>query len=474
MDSDGDGVGDKADAFPADADEQTDSDGDGTGDNADSDDDNDGIPDSEDAFPLDAGASTDTDGDTVEDHLDAFPHDPAEYLDTDGDGIGDNSDNDDDNDGVQDSSDLFPLDSSRWDLTSFKFVGEAANDRLGRSAAGAGDLDGDGRSEILVAASGNSEAGAVYLISPQNLTSADEADGIRDGAIEMAHIATQSHSWKTIGEKGYTAGTALSSLGDLDGDGVPEFGIGASARLGAVYLVSGADLLASDADDGASDGVIELSAISSGASSWKVNGLWGSRIGSGGLSFVGDTDDDGRMDILIGEPGRGAGDAPGRVILISSAQLSTLDTTDGNVNSEFRIGNQTGSFRLLGEATGDNAGLSLAAADFDGDGKPDLLIGAPGHDAGLQNNGAVYLVGSRDFSSADIADGTMDSSLELGRVAAEQNSWKFIGEDANDYVGANKLCCRRCGWRRSAGSHIDLWHQGQLSLYCKCRLREPA
>ena len=437
MDSDGDGIGDNADAFPSNADEQADSDGDGIGDNADTDDDNDGIPDSEDAFPLDAGASVDTDGDNVEDFRDAFPNDPAEYLDSDGDGTGDNADTDDDNDGVQDSSDLFPLDSSRWDLTSIKFVGEAAGDRLGGSAAVAGDLDGDGRSEILVAASGNSDVGAVYLISPENMTSADEADGKRDGAIEMAHIATQSHSWKLIGEEGYTAGTALASIGDLDGDGVPEFGIGATALTGAVYLVSGTDLLASDAADGASDGLIELGAITSGAASWKMTGIWGGSIGYGGLSFVGDTDDDGRMDILIGEPGRGTGDAPGRVNLISSAQLATLDATDGNVNSEVRIGNQTVSLRLSGEATGDQAGASLAAADFDGDGRPDLLIGAPGHDAGLQNNGAVYLVGSRDFSAADIADGTSDSSVELGRVAAEQNSWKFIGEATLDNVGSS-------------------------------------
>ena len=45
MDSDGDGVGNNADAFPYDDTEQKDTDGDGVGDNADDDADGDGVPD---------------------------------------------------------------------------------------------------------------------------------------------------------------------------------------------------------------------------------------------------------------------------------------------------------------------------------------------------------------------------------------------------------------------------------------------
>ena len=44
-----------------------------------------------DAFPTDASETVDTDGDGVGDNADAFD-DPTETTDTDGDGVGDNSD----------------------------------------------------------------------------------------------------------------------------------------------------------------------------------------------------------------------------------------------------------------------------------------------------------------------------------------------------------------------------------------------
>ena len=63
LDSDGDGVVDRLDAFASDATETLDSDGDGVGDNSD-------------AFPLDATEVADSDGDGVGDNGDAFPNDP--------------------------------------------------------------------------------------------------------------------------------------------------------------------------------------------------------------------------------------------------------------------------------------------------------------------------------------------------------------------------------------------------------------
>ena len=105
-DLDGDGVGDNADAFPADPNEDTDTDSDGVGDNADAfpsdpnetaDTDSDGVGDNADAFPNDPTETVDTDGDGVGDNGDAFPGDPNESADSDGDGTGDNSEPDEAN-----------------------------------------------------------------------------------------------------------------------------------------------------------------------------------------------------------------------------------------------------------------------------------------------------------------------------------------------------------------------------------------
>jgi len=161
VDTDGDGVGDNADAFPNDPNETADSDGDGTGDNEDVfpndanesvDTDGDGVGDNADVFPNDASESADTDGDGVGDNADAFPNDANESADTDGDGVGDNADAfpndanesvDTDGDGVGDNADAFPNDSNESVDTDGDGVGDNA-DAFPNDLNETTDADGDG------------------------------------------------------------------------------------------------------------------------------------------------------------------------------------------------------------------------------------------------------------------------------------------------------------------------------------------
>ena len=418
VDSDGDGVGDNADAFPEDAAEAFDTDGDGIGDNADSDDDGDGIPDATDAFPLDVDARRDSDGDGVANARDAFPRDATEWNDADSDGVGDNADTDDDNDGVSDGEDIYPNDASRTSLTSYLFEPEAGNDRLGVSVASAGDLDGDGRPEVLLGASLHGDWGAVYVVSSEDLASADAADGERDGRIDVSRIASQPGSWKLVGEDGLAAGSALAPVGDLDGDGVGEFGVGAAELVGGVYLVSGANLAAADAADGSADGEVNLSEVAVRTGSWKLTGGWGACMGCSLVDAPGGS-------LMIGQPGRGVGDEPGTTHLMAATGLAALDGSDGNADGEISMSNHV-TRRFVGERERDSAGNSLSAADFDGDGEPDAVIAALGFDGDRRNNGAVYLVGSRDFSS---------SRIELGSIAEGTHSWKVVGKAGGEHVG---------------------------------------
>ncbi|MDQ8197862.1 thrombospondin type 3 repeat-containing protein [Pelagicoccus enzymogenes] len=144
VDTDGDGVADNADAFPADPTEWVDSDGDGTGDNSD-------------AFPSDPTEWSDNDGDLVGDNADldddndgvadgedAFPFDASEWSDLDGDGLGDNADTDDDGDGVADDIDNCPITPNAAQI----------------------DLNGDGYGDLCVASNVNIDESVVILYAP--------------------------------------------------------------------------------------------------------------------------------------------------------------------------------------------------------------------------------------------------------------------------------------------------------------------
>ncbi len=425
-DSDGDGVGDSLDAFPENAAEFTDTDGDGIGNNADQDDDGDGAPDAEDAFPLDPTESIDSDGDGVGDNADAFADNANEWADADADGIGDNADPDDDNDGIPDTKDAFPLEASN--LNSYRFVAGSGADQLGAAMTGLGDLDRDGRPELLLGVPGLEPNGAAFLISSHDLESMDKADGVRDGVISVTHVESQPNSWKLLGEDGLNLGLAMSSVGDLDGDSLPEFILGASAIFGAAYVLSASDLAAGDAADGELDGVVSLDAITGLPSSWRLGGGW--NAGTGTSFDSGINVHYGTRQIFVGQPGGRAGDGPGTAHLLEATRFTVLDEASEGIDGRillWRIGSLEGHWLFTGENPLDGAGSGLATLDFDGDGRTDVAIGAPWHDANALDEGAVYVVSGKDFAS--------EPEFELAQTADGNSSFKIIGEAVDENLG---------------------------------------
>jgi hypothetical protein len=211
----------------------------------------------------------------------------------------------------------------------------AAFDHVGTAVAGAGDVDGDGHADVLVGAplaDGRAfNGGSAYLLSGR--------DGVELVAHHGAGVGDQFGHW-------------LAGVGDVDGDGTPDLAFG----------IPGADAGALDA------GAVEVRSGATGELLLFVAGL----EEGGGLGVVasaGDVDRDGYVDLAVGAP-TAAGHA-GRVRVLSGATGQELLRQEGLRPWEW-------------------FGASLAGgSDLDGDGHPDLLAGAPGHDDVLEKAGLV-------------------------------------------------------------------------------------
>ena len=276
------------------------------------------------------------------------------------------------------------------DEADFSFVGTDPFEELGGAAAGAGDMDGDGFGDVVVGAPSNRDrgyhAGKVSLYLGSSLF---------DGA--------ETADYVFLGEESYARlGSRFLQAGDVDGDGLADLWISApasSSRSGKLYLVTGSMLLAQDVD------VIDAPCI-----------LRAEAAGDGmGLAFdAGDLDGDGTPDIAIGSPHSESSDyMAGRVdILYSSALSGEVSLADAGAT-------------FLGEAADDRAGTGLAVlSDFSGDGRADLLVGAPGSSQADTAAGKVYIVESGIFSEG--------GQHELADI---QDS--FLGEAAHDEAGTS-------------------------------------
>jgi hypothetical protein len=204
----------------------------------------------------------------------------------------------------------------------------------------------------------------------------DGVDNDCDGDIDWLSLGNAGARLAGEGD-GDAAGSAVAGM-DVDGDGLSDLLIGAPGSdtagldAGVVAIVTGpaSGELLLDAPD------IELRGESAG-------GLAGSAIAP-----AGDVDGDGVADLLVGAPmadyrGSGAGAA--------YLLLGPLET--GSLADAAR--------RFAGETIEDQAGTAVAGGgDADGDGRADVLIGAPYGESGGQ--GAAYLVLDAASSSASL------------------------------------------------------------------------
>ena len=273
------------------------------------------------------------------------------------------------------------------------------------SVGAAGDMDGDGLADLI---SGNpsddtnaSNAGIVYLVLGG--VSGNPSLG---GAADARLYGTESS-----GQFGW----AVDGLGDMDGDGFSDIVIGApyqdspenaASNAGNVWLVSGDDR--EDAD-------VEDVAVA------RYFGTTANEFVGWSVSAAGDINNDGLADAVVGAPGNtdGGGDAGSAFVLL------------GGEEDALEIGDAYA--QLLG--TGGEAGTSVSdAGDIDGDGRADLIIGAPEEDDGGANSGTAYLVLGGVSGTFDLADS--DTRL-IGTKSNEYAGWAVssAGDVNNDGLG---------------------------------------
>jgi hypothetical protein len=297
--------------------------------------------------------------------------------------------------------------------TGFAIDGIAEGDNSGWSVNTVGDVNNDGKADIIIGApyadSMGVDAGDSYVYYG-NTTVFDHVflSGLDVGrGFTLNGVAAGDH-----------AGWSVGSVGDFNGDQLNEILIGApnASSVGpgdgdSYVFYSGYPLFNS----------LFLSALD-GSNGYAINGALAGENSGTSISSIGDINGDNIDDLFIGAPNansNGVNSGNGYVLfggtsIFNSVFLSGLDGTNGYV--------------VVGANETDNTGMTVSpAGDINADGIGDLLIGAPNASPNGDESGAAYVVfgGVHGFSSLYLAglDGTL--------------GFKINGESAGNHFGSS-------------------------------------
>ena len=294
-------------------------------------------------------------------------------------------------------------------------LGVNTGDLAGTTVGSVTDLNGDGKSEILVGApgvdkTGAADAGIAFVLW-----------GKTSGEIDLADTASGAGGGYAIkGEAaGDNAGAALGSISDLNANGKAEILVGAAGNdaggtdAGAAYVVFGKS----------TGSVVNLTSVATGTGGFRIIGESAGDAAGTAVTQIHDLNSDGKADILVGAVGNDAGGADaGAVYVVFGKSTGTQINLDD-------VAAGAGGFKIIGNA-GDAIGKAISdIGDVNGDGTSDILIGTSNGDAayvvfGKSTTTAVNLsdvaAGTGGFiinaeSAGDLADLTVTGGVDLNR-----------------------------------------------------------
>ena len=248
-------------------------------------------------------------------------------------------------------------------------------DRFGVGCDSIGDLDGDGVVDIAISASkdddGGTDRGAVYILFLNS-----------DGTVKAEQkISSTQGNFTGILDDLDNFGASVSSLGDLNGDGISDLAIGAAYDGDGGYWHGAIWILFLD-----TNGTVQSHQKISDTEGGFTGILSGMCTFGSDIANLGDLDGDGNFDLAVGSRRDDDGGSQRGAVWI------LFLNSDGTVQGHQKISDTQGNFT----ATLENEnffGYSVTnIGDLNGDGVVDIAVSACLDDDGGTNKGAVYIL----------------------------------------------------------------------------------